>query len=205
MRRTLIALAAAAALATPALAQSADAPAGAYVVDKTHASLTWKIKHQGLSWYTARFTSFDAEINFDPKNVEASTLSVAIDPQTIETDYEAQRPDGNTTDFNKELIEEAPFFNANEHKTITFKSTSVEKTGETTGKVTGDLTFLGVTKPVTLDVTYIGDRNDPRAGKHKVGFSATATVTRSEFGMDWGQTFMSDDVKLQIEAEFVQK
>ena len=205
MRRTLIALATAAALASPALAQSADAPAGAYVNDKTHSSLTWKIKHQGLSYYTARFTTFDAEINFDPKNVATSSLSVTIDPKTIETDYEAQRPDGNTTDFNKELIEEDRFFNVGAHPTITFKSTSVAKTGDTTGKVTGDLTFLGVTKPVTLDVTYVGDRNDPRSGKHKVGFSASTTVKRSEFGMDWGLAFMGDDVDLQIETEFVQK
>ncbi len=205
MRRTLIALAAAAALATPALAQSADAPAGAYVVDKTHSSLTWKVMHQGLAWYTARFTSFDAEINFDPKNVTNSTLSVTIDPQTLETDYEVTRPEGNDTDFNAELLEEERFFNANVHKTITFQSTSVEKTSDTTGKVTGDLTFMGVTKPVTLDVTYIGDRNDPRAGKHKVGFSATTTVTRSEFGFDFGTAFLGDDVKLQIETEFVQK
>lgn len=205
MRRTLIALAAAAALVSPALAQSADAPAGAYVNDKTHSSLTWKIKHQGLSYYTARFTTFDAEIDFDPKNVATSSLSVTIDPKTIETDYEAQRPDGNTTDFNKELIEEDRFFNVGAHPTITFKSTSVEKTGDTTGKVTGDLTFLGVTKPVTLDVTYVGDRSDPRSGKHKVGFSASTTVKRSEFGMDWGQAFMGDDVDLQIETEFVQK
>ncbi len=205
MRRTLIALAAAAALASPAIAQSADAPAGAYVVDKTHASLTWKVMHQGLAWYTARFTSFDAEINFDPRNVETSTLAVTIDPKTLETDYEVQRPEGNTTDFNKELIEEERFFNAGAHPTITFQSTAIEKTSDTTGKVTGDLTFLGVTKPVTLDVTYVGDRNDPRSGKHKLGFSASTVVTRSEFGFDWGLAFMGDDVKLQIEAEFIQK
>lgn len=205
MRRTLIALAAAAALASPAIAQSADAPAGAYVVDKTHASLTWKVMHQGLAWYTARFTSFDAEINFDPRNVETSTLAVTIDPKTLETDYEVQRPEGNTTDFNKELIEEERFFNVGAHPTITFQSTAIEKTGDTTGKVTGDLTFLGVTKPVTLDVTYVGDRNDPRSGKHKLGFSASTVVTRSEFGFDWGLAFMGDDVKLQIEAEFIQK
>lgn len=205
MRRTLIALAAAAAMAAPALAQSADAPAGAYELDKTHASLTWKIMHQGLAWYTARFKTYDAEINFDPKNVENSSVTATISVDTLETDFEAQRPADSTTDFNAELIEEARFFNGGAHPTITFTSTSVEQTGDLTGKVTGDLTFLGVTKPVTLDVTYIGDRNDPRSGKHKTGFSATATVKRSEFGMDWGLAFMGDDVKLQIEAEFVQK
>lgn len=205
MRRTLIALAAATALAAPAMAQSADAPAGVYAVDKTHASLTWKVMHQGLSWYTARFKTYDAEINFDPKNVENSSVTATINVDTLETDFEAQRPADSTTDFNAELIEEERFFNGGAHPTITFASTSVEKTGDTTGKVTGDLTFLGVTKPITLDVTYIGDRNDPRAGKHKVGFSATGTVKRSEWGFVWGDPFIGDDVQLQIEAEFVQK
>ncbi len=205
MRSALIALAATAAFAAPAFAQSADAPVGEYVVDKTHASLTWKVMHQGLAWYTARFTHFDADLTFNAKDVSKSSLSVTIDPNTVETDYEQQRAADSTTDFSKELAEEERFFNSGTHKAITFKTTKITKTGENTGTATGNLTFLGVTKPITLDVTYIGDRNDPRSQKHKIGFSATTTVKRSEWGMEWGQAFIGDDVKLAIEAEFVQK
>lgn len=203
MRSAILALAAASLFAAPALAQTA--PVGDYGVDKTHASLTWKIVHQGLSNYTARFTSFDATLTFNEADVSKSKLSVTIDPKTVETDYAKQRPAGNTTDFNKEIADEANFFNSGKYPKITFVSTKITKTGDKTGKATGDLTFLGVTKPVTLDVTFVGGRNDPRSGKYKVGFSASGVVKRSEFGMAFGQAFLSDDVKIQVEAEFVQK
>jgi polyisoprenoid-binding protein YceI len=183
----------------------AQAPAGAYVMDKTHASITWRILHQGLSNYTARFTSFDADLVFNEADVAKSKISVKIDPRTIETDYAKQRAAGDTKDFNKELSDDARFFNAPKFPTISFVSKTIAKTGARTGKVTGDLTLLGVTRPVTLDVVYVGDRNDPRLGKHKVGFSARGKVKRSEFGMTFGSAFLGDEVDIMIEAEFIQK
>jgi polyisoprenoid-binding protein YceI len=202
MRSTFLAIAAAALFAAPAMAQ---APAGDYVVDKTHASLTWKIVHQGLSNYTARFVTFDAALTFNEADVTKSKLSVTIDPKSVETDYAKTRPAGNTTDFNDEIATGENFLNAGKYPKITFVSKSITKTGDKTGKAVGDLTFLGVTKPVTLDVAFIGGRNDPRSGKYKVGFSASGVVKRSDFGMSYGQAFLSDDVKIQVEAEFVQK
>ncbi|MEZ5938310.1 MAG: YceI family protein [Hyphomonadaceae bacterium] len=207
LRYALIALAAAlpisAVIAPAGLAQ--EAPAGDYELDRTHASLTWKILHQGLTWYSARFTDMRAELTFDPDNVAKSKVSVTIAADSVETDYEKTRPAGNTTDFNKEIFEEERFFDGGAHPKITFVSTKVAKTGDNTGKLTGNLTFRGVTKPVTLDVTYIGHRNDPRRQKHKVGFSAVGSIKRSDFGMTFGQSFLSDEVKLEIYGEFVEK
>ncbi|MBI1339199.1 polyisoprenoid-binding protein [bacterium] len=177
--------------------------AGPYTLDKTHASLLWKVDHQGLSKYTARFTHFDAALTLDPVAPEKSMITVTIDPKTVETDFAKQRAPGNTTDFNAELADEANFFNSAAFPTITFKSTSAERTGENTGKLTGDLTFLGVTKPVTLDVVYNGVFEDPRAQKYRVGFSATGQIIRSDFGMTFGQAFTGDAVDLLIEAEFL--
>jgi polyisoprenoid-binding protein YceI len=195
--------------AAPALAQApaaaAQPPAGAYAVDLTHAALTWKVMHQGLAPYFARFTNFTADLSFDPADVTRSKLIVVVDPTSVETDYARTRPAGNTTDFNKELAEDARFFNSGKHREIRFVSTNITKSSETTGKVTGDLTFLGVTKPVTLDVTFHGHRNDPRVQKHKIGFSATGKLKRSDFGMSFGQAFLGDEVTLDIAAEFVQK
>jgi polyisoprenoid-binding protein YceI len=221
LRASLLAAAAAAtfAVSAPAMAQGTPKPAatpaaaakpvappvGAYGIDKTHAAVTWKIMHQGLTWYVARFTSFEADLNFNAADVSKSSLNVSIDPASVETDFGKTRPAGNTTDFNGELATDARFFNAGKFPKITFVSTKVTKTGAKAGKVTGNLTFLGVTKPVTLDVTFDGDRFDQRANKHKLGFSATGTVKRSEFGMNWGLPMMGDDVKLDIHAEFVQK
>jgi polyisoprenoid-binding protein YceI len=203
MLKTLVAASLAAiAFAAPA---SAQAPSATYLVDKTHASLTWKLTHQGLSNYTARFTSFEAELVFNEADVSKSKLSVKIDPKTVETDFAKTRPAGNTTDFNAEIASGANFMNSAKFPSITFVSKSISKTGDKTGKLTGDLTFLGVTKPVTLDVVYVGNRNDPRANKHKIGFSATGKIKRSDFGMKYGIPMIGDDVQLMIEAEFVQK
>ena len=203
MRSILVALAAATLLAAPAFAQD-QAPAGQYVVDKTHASLTWKGFHQGLSWYPARFTSFDIQLTFDPADVTKSKVTATIDPKSIETDFAKTRAAGNTTDFNDELATGERFFNAAKFPQITFASTAVTKTSANTGKMTGNLTFLGVTKPVTLDVTYIGNRNDPRSKKHKLGFQALGTINKTQWGMAAGGP-IADDIKIEINAEMVQK
>lgn len=202
MRRILAGLAAIALFAAPAIAQTA--PAGDYKVDKTHATVQWQGLHNGLSWYTARFTSFDIQLSFDPADVTKSKVSATIDPKSIETDYARTRPAGNTTDFNAELATDARFFNSGKFPQITFASTAVTKTGDKSGKVTGNLTFLGVTKPVTLNITYIGNRNDPRANKHKVGFQLTGSLKRTDFGMPAGGP-IGDEIKIEVNSELVQK
>lgn len=205
MRRLLTAIAAAALFSTPALAQGAtQAPAGVYVADKTHTSIEWQGLHNGLSWYSARFTDFDIQLTFDPADVTKSKVTATIDPKSVETDYARTRPAGNTTDFNSEVANDARFLNAAKFPKITFTSTSVVKTGDKTGKVTGNLTFLGVTKPVTLNITYIGNRNDPRANKHKVGFQLTGSLKRTDFGMAAGGP-IGDEIKININSELVQK
>lgn len=209
MRHLFTAIAVAGLLAAPALAQGGApapvvAPAGAYVSDKTHTTVEWQGLHNGLSWYSARFTDFDIQLTFDPADVTKSKVTATIDPKSIETDYTRTRPAGNTTDFNNELATDARFFNAAKFPKITFTSTAVTKTGEKTGKVTGNLTFLGVTKPVTLNITYIGNRNDPRANKHKVGFQLTGTLKRTDFGMPAGGP-IADEIKIEVNSELVQK
>lgn len=204
MHRFLIAIAAAATLTAPAFAQGAQAPAGAYVSDKTHTSIQWQGLHNGLSWYSARFTNFDIQLNFDPKDVTKSKVTATIDPKSIETDYARTRPAGNTTDFNNEVATNERFLNAGKFPSISFASTSISKTGDTSGKMTGNLTFLGVTKPVTLNVTYVGNRNDPRTQKHKVGFQLTGSFKRSDWGMPVGGP-VGDEIRIEINSELIQK
>ncbi|MEL7048237.1 MAG: YceI family protein, partial [Pseudomonadota bacterium] len=152
MFKTAIAIAAACVLtSTAVLAETAkpaalDVPAGTYKLDATHASLTWKVSHLGLSNYTARFSKFDATLDFDPAKMDQSKLTVTIDPKSIKTDY----PLAATKDFDKKLAEDPEYFNANAHPEITFVSTAVEMTGEKTAKVSGDLTLLGVTKEIRV-------------------------------------------------------
>ena len=203
MRHILAGFAAMALLAGPAAAQGA-APAGAYAVDKTHATVQWQGLHNGLSWYTARFTAFDIQLNFDPADVTKSKVTASIDPKSIETDFLKMRPAESKTDFNAELATGDRWFNGNKFPTITFASTAITKTGANTGKMTGNLTFLGVTKPVTLDVTYNGFKSYPAPRKAKVGFRAVGTINKTQWGMPAGGP-IADDVKIEINAEFEQK
>lgn len=187
--------------AAPAIANPlADVPAGVYKVDPAHNSVTWRVSHLGLSNYTARFTSVEAAIEFDPAKTENSKLTVSIDPTSVKTDY----PYSDKKNFDKVLAEDKIWFNASVHKTITFKSSKVEMTGPKTAKVTGDLTLLGVTKPITLDATLNGAmKEQPFAKKPALGFSASGQIKRSEFGMSTYVPLVGDEVTLLIEAEFL--
>ncbi len=183
-----------------AAALLAEVNKATYDVEKTHAFLFWSVSHGGLSTYIAKFKDWDATIEFNPEDVTLSKVTASIDPTSVETDHptEAEK-------WHAELAND--FFKATDFPNITFASTSIEKTGPMTGEMTGDLTFLGVTAPVTLDVTFNGVGNRPWFGERDlIGFSATGTFNRSDFGLtrmvDMG---IGDETTLTIEAEFLQR
>src|SRR5688572_12079112 len=137
--RSIMIAAAVLALAAPAFAQTpaapaAKAPAGAYTLDKPHASLLWKGLHQGLSYYTARFNVFDITLDFNPDDVSKSKITATIDPKSVETDDESKRANGQSK-FDAELADGEGYFNSAKFPQITFASTSISKTSETTGKM----------------------------------------------------------------------
>ena len=175
---------------------------GLYDLEKSHAFLTWTVRHNGISGYTVNFTDFDADLVFDAETPTNSQLSVTINPTALNTNY----PDpARKAEWETEIANDARFLNAGEFPTITFVSTAVEQTGEFEGTVTGDLTFLGVTKPVTLDVSYGGVANPPWFGQRDViGFTATTTLNRSEFGQNSMPGIVSDEVKIEFSGEFLQ-
>lgn len=190
--------------AAPAMAdQTLDGVAeDTYKLDRPHAFLTWTVMHNGLSGYTVDFTDFDATLEFNPEEPTASSISVTINPMGIETNY----PDAKKREeWHTELSTDDKFLNGDEFPEITFVSTSAETTGEFTGTVTGDLTFIGVTRPVTLDVTYNGTANLPWYGpRDLVGFNATTTLKRSDFGMTSMANNISDEVVIEFSGEFLQ-
>lgn len=204
MRRIIASAVIAALLSTPALAQQTldGVAADTYQLDKTHAFLTWTVQHNGLSSYTVNFTDFDATLEFDPEDLGASSITVTIDPMGLETNY----PDAEKREeWHTELSTDDRFLNGDDHPEITFVSTSAEQTGDFTGTVTGDLTFLGVTKPVTMDVTYNGTANMPWYGpRDLIGFNATTTIKRSDFGMTAMIPMISDEVEIEFSGEFLQ-
>jgi polyisoprenoid-binding protein YceI len=185
-------------------ASTKDVPAGAYEIDPMHASLIFRVSHLGFSNYTARFKRFTGQLQFDPKNLAAATLSVNVDPRSIETDF----PDPAQIDFNAELQGEQ-WLNTAQYPELTFRSTGITLTGANTMQVTGDLTLRGITKPVVLATTfnggYAGHPLEPRA---RIGFSARGELKRSDFGISYGipaagtTMGVSDRVEVIIEAEF---
>lgn len=202
-KRTTLAALGALAFIPSAYAQTpiAEMPAGVYKIDPTHASLIWKVSHIGLSNYTARFTDFDADLNLNPENLEDSELSVIVNPLSVETDYPAEEKG---KDFNKELATGESWFNAGTFADIKFTATDIEITGDNTGKVIGDLELLGVTKPITLDVVFNNAMVEaPFSKKPTLGFSATGTMMRSDWGFDTYVPNIGDEVTLLIEAEFI--
>jgi polyisoprenoid-binding protein YceI len=174
-------------------------PAGSYALDPTHASLTWKVMHLGLANYTARFTKFDAQLEYDPAQPENSRLSVSVDPMSIRTDY----PNKSEKDFDTELGTSEKWFNAGKFPHIKFVSNKIERTGDKTGKVHGTLTLLGVSKPLTLDVTFNGAyTKKPFAEVPALGFSGHAVLKRSHWGLNTYVPMVGDEVELLIEVEF---
>lgn len=191
-------------MTTGMAALQSDAPAGEYKLDKAHASLVFTVSHLGLSDYTARFTGWDAILQFDPDNPETMQVRAEIDPRSLETHYP-----GDDLDFNATLTG-ADWLDAGAFPQIVFQSTAIDQTGPASAAVTGNLTLHGVTRPVTLTIDfnggYAGNAMDPAGSR--IGFSARGALERSEFGVDLGMPEpgssmgVGDRVTFEIEAEF---
>jgi len=137
-----------------------------------------------------------------PEDPAGSTIEVAIDPTKINTYY----PDAEKkVEWETEISSDPKFFNSAAHPAIMFKSTSARTTGATSGTVSGDLTFLGVTKPVTLDVTYNGKTNVPWQGDNDIlGFTAKTVFKRSDWGMKHLiQNGIGDEVTIKFSGNCV--
>lgn len=184
-----------------------DAPSGEYHLDKNHSSLLIRASHFGLSHYTVRLTKIDATLNFDQANPTASTLTATADAHSVRTEYPGAR------NFDAELSN-SQWLDADSHPEISFRSAGIELTSPNTGRMNGDLTIRGVTKPATLDVTFNHSYATFPTGQPGayLGFSAHGTFKRSDYGMMVMQppagapgSGVSDEVEIIIEAEFTNR
>lgn len=172
----------------------AEMRGGAYVLDKTHASLLWKVNHLGFSSYIGRFDDFDASLEFDPANIQASSVEVIVNASSLNVNNEAFEND----------LRGADWFNVEQFPQIIFRSTSlVETVDENTFVFAGDLTLLGNTQPVNLTVNFNGGGRNFLTRRNTLGFSASTTIQRSAFGMDNLVAFgVGDDIELEVHVEF---
>lgn len=169
-------------------------PAGNYAIDPSHTSAAASVVHMGFSKTTVSFGKVSGTYTYDPAKPEASTLEVSIDAGSLNSGWAARDAH----------LKSPEFFNVAAFPNVTFKSDKLEKTGANTANVAGNLTLLGVTKPVTLAVTFngVGKGMD---GIVRTGFAAITSFKRSEFGMKTFLPAVGDDVSIVIEAEFAKK
>jgi len=174
----------------PAVAR-ADASAGAFKLDPVHSMVIFRIGHMGVSYTWGRFNEPTGEYLIDAADPSKSSINITLNADKVDTanagrDRHLKSPD---------------FFNAGEFPTITFTSKSFTKSADKAFDVTGDLTMLGVTKPVTAKLTYVGEGQTKQG--FKSGFEAEFTIKRSEFGMIkyLEENALGDEVTLFVSVE----
>lgn len=171
-----------------------------YKIDPLHSEIKFKVKHLMISNVTGEFKTFDASIEADAEDFSDARISFEADVDSISTNNDQR--DGH--------LKSNDFFNAAEFPKLRFVSTSVQKTSDNELSVTGDLTIRDVTKPITLQAEIGGSMVD-FYGQTKVGFDATTTIQRKDFGLSWdavteaGGVVVSNDVKLQLAVQFTKQ
>jgi polyisoprenoid-binding protein YceI len=206
MRRPafLLAIPAAVILAAPAL-QAQPAPprtppgamdvtrvtAGTYATDPSHTLVGWRVDHFGFNDYFGQFGNVTGTLVIDPARPEAAQVDITVPVSGLAT---ASAP-------LTAHMQRADFFDMPNHPNVRFVSTRVQVDGQR-ATIDGNLTIRGVTRPVTLAAHFTGAGTNPFNQKATVGFEATTTITRSEFGMTYAVPMVSDAVELSISAAF---
>jgi polyisoprenoid-binding protein YceI len=167
-------------------------PAGRYDLDHDHCSITFDVDHFKYSRFTMRFDRKQGQLDWNEGGLEKSTAAITIDAASIDT---------NVPLLDK-MVKSASMLDVTRYPEIRFVSTRFERTGESRGTLTGDLTIHGVAQPVTLDVTFNGFARDPLTKKDTLGFSADGRFSRAKFGLSTWYPAVGDDIHVRIQAEF---
>lgn len=181
----------ASAIAALPLTALASDTAETYVLDPSHSQVVFTYNHLGYSTTYGMFSGFEGEIEWDKAAPEASSVTVSFPVRSMFTGWEGRFEHFMTADF----------FDADEDEMVTFASTGIEVTGETTAVITGDLTLNGVTKSVALDAKLNQSGDHPMEGKPWAGFDATTTLLRSDYGVGAFAPYVSDEVEVMISIE----
>lgn len=173
-------------------------PTGVWSIDPGHADVSFVGRHFGLTKVRGRFTGIDGAVHVaDP--IDQSTIEVIIDMTTVES---------GSADRDAHLLS-SDLFDIETYPTATFRSTGIDA-GSASGCIDGELTIKGVTRPVTLDVDYVGHAVDPWDNERAV-FSASTTIDRNDFGVSWnmpldaGGLLVSKEIRIEIDVELVRQ
>lgn len=162
--------------------------------DAAHSRLGFVVKHLTISEINGRFADFSINVTTSKPDYSDAQIELTAKIASIDTEKEAR----------DQHLKTADFFDAEKFPTLTFKSTSFQKVSDNKAKLTGNLTMHGVTKPVTLDVTYNGNVVNPMNSQETFGFKITGVLKRSEFGIgpNFPELVISDNIQIIANAEF---
>lgn len=173
------------------VATTAQAAPEKYNLDASHSQIVFSYNHLGFSTTWGMFSGFEGEIMFDAEAPASSSVSVDMPLQSMFTGWEKRLGHFMSPDF----------FNATDDSIVSFKSQSIEVTGDSTALITGDLSINGVSKSVVLDAVLNQSGNHPMAGKAWLGFNATAKLLRSDFGVGKFAPHVGDEIDVMISIE----
>ncbi|MFO7633415.1 MAG: YceI family protein [Caldilinea sp.] len=170
-----------------------------FQIDNSHSEIQFSVRHMMVSKVRGAFEQWSGTIALDPAHPANTMVDITIDAGSINT-KDAKRD---------EHLRSADFLNVDAYPTLTFKSTKVDVTGDSTAKLHGDLAIHGVSKPVILDVEYQGNAKSPW-GTISYGFSASTKINREDWGLTWnaaletGGWLVGKEIQIDIELELVQ-
>ncbi|MFJ8023306.1 YceI family protein [Streptomyces sp. NPDC096311] len=188
----------AATTAPAAVSPELAALTGAYTIDPSHSEIGFVARHAMVTNVKGYFKDFDGTLQLDGTDPSKSTATIDVKMDSIETGS-ADR-DGH--------LKSSDFFKTDEFPTMTFRSTKAEALGGDDYRITGDLSILGVTKPLSIDLEFNGSAKDP-FGNERVGFEGKAEILRSEWGLTWnaaletGGVLVSDKIKLTFDISAI--
>jgi len=162
----------------------------AFVFGTTGGRIEFVVHHHGLSLMKGSFKVFSGQLRIDPDDPQDALVEVLVQTASIDAGHSSL--DGH--------LRSRDFFNVARYPTMTFKSLGVDLTGHDTGRLRGEITLVGITRPLVLDVTLDAVPSDAGAGDDTAVFVATGTLTRTAFGMDWGPDGFAEDVDISIEV-----
>jgi polyisoprenoid-binding protein YceI len=182
-------------LALVAILGSTAAHADRYRLDPVHTQVLFFVDHLGYSKSEGEFRELEGSFVFDPANWPGSSVELRVRTASI---------DMGDADWEKHM-RSRDFFAVDAFPEMTFRSREVAGFSDRKGRIYGDLTLLGVTRPVVVDFTFNKAAVHPKTGKYVAGFSGTTTLRRSEFGMSYGLPFIGDEVEIRLEVEGIRE
>ena len=165
-----------------------------YKLDPAHTSIVFRVKHLGIAYVYGRFNGPTGSFVFDESSPSKSTIEVQADTKNVDTAVEKRDTHLKSPDF----------FNAEKYPLVSFKSKSVKKLDDATYEVSGELTLLGKTRPITVKANATGAGKDPW-GNFRRGFETSFSIKRSEYGMDFMMGGVSDEVNLTVSIEGIRQ